>query len=232
MTKIFIGLALLMGSCARNETESYKINCRVDAGVYADSVRVYQLEEDYNAVRMLGEWGNKADGSEMTLSGSVDVPRVAFVSLDSHIGKSVVYFIIENADINLRIGNGYLNMEGGRLCKDYFGIFAERRGVVNKRKTLRKRYMELVAANAVTDSIDRAFADADKALADSLQRLYRRAVDAHDVVATAVWCQYGNEMNLTPVLNDRLKPDSLFSKMLRHKAAWQESVKDDNRAID
>ena len=62
----------------------------------------------------------------------------------------------------------------------------------------------------INDSIDREFELAHKLCCDSLQRLYARTLQLDPVVAQTFWCQFGNEMNLTPELQSKLKPDSLL----------------------
>ena len=126
-----------------------------------------------------------------------------------------VYFILENDDIELSIGNGFLNIRGGELNDAYFKVFAERRGIVNRRKSLRRGYDEAVKNDAITDSLDKAYFSADKLLADSLQRLYSRTLNMNNIVTSAVWCQFGNEFNESEQLKKKLAKDSLLHNFVK-----------------
>ena len=215
VAKIIIGVSLFAASCSEQEDLGYRIDCRIDSGVEADSVKVYCYDEGYRALRLLGAHSIASEGRIVKLKGRIDAPSIAFVEIHNNFMRERVYFILENDDIELSIGNGFLNIRGGELNNAYFKVFAERRGIVNRRKSLRRGYDEAVKNDAITDSLDKAYFSADKLLADSLQRLYSRTLNMNNIVTSAVWCQFGNEFNESEQLKKKLAKDSLLHNFVK-----------------
>ncbi|MGN1245710.1 MAG: DUF4369 domain-containing protein, partial [Muribaculaceae bacterium] len=207
-------VALGVASCGKNADEGYSVVCRLDAGVQADSVTIYEYSTEYGAARVLAKHCVDARNRSLTITGHTDRPAVAFIRIGNNFMSRCTYFILENGKTDIRIGNGYVNIEGARLNREYFRAFAERWGMVNRQKSLRKNYDLMVKNGAITDSIDREFELAHKQCCDSLQRLYARTLSLDPVVAQTFWCQFGNEMNLTPELESKLKRDSLLYKFI------------------
>ena len=202
--------AITIASCGKNDHQGYSISCTIYAGVSADSVTVYEYSTDYGAVRVLGKHSMANGSRSFTIKGETDTHATAFVRIDNNFLSNCTFFILENGNIDIRIGNGYVNVVGQQLNSEYFKAFAERWGMVNRRKSLHRKYVAMAKKGEINDSIDREFELAHKLCCDSLQRLYARTLQLDPVVAQTFWCQFGNEMNLTPELQSKLKPDSLL----------------------
>lgn len=201
---LFCVFAALCG-CTNSLNNGYHLLCNVSKDVRADSIMLFEYEDDYDELRLCGSQHLNQNRSTM-FEGEINKPKIAFVQLNkSSFAGGKYYFILESGQILIRVGNGHLKITGGKLNEEYFEAFAERRGIINKKNSLRKKYRKLVADSAVTDSIDNVFRDANKQLSDSMQRLYRKVLLRGDLVSTVIWTQYGNEVTLTEELKKNIK---------------------------
>lgn len=187
---ITIIVAMAMAACGKQADPGYRITCTLADGVKADTVKIYAYSEDYGASRLLGIHTVATGDRSFVVDGVTDEPAVAFV----RAGTRTAYFILENGDIDMALGSNTVSLRGPRLNAEYYKVFSERCGIMNRRIALRKKYDAMMARGEITDSIDRQFEAAYKITCDSLQRLHARARQLHPVVAKAVWYQYGNEI--------------------------------------
>ena len=183
-------VAVALAACGKQAEPGYRITCTLGDDVKADSMAIYAYSEDYRASRLLGSHKVSAHSRILTLEGTTDEPTVAFV----RAGNRTTYFILENGNIDITIGSNTVGLRGTQLNADYYKVFAERCGIMNLRKSLRKKYDAMVAGGEITDSIDRQFEAAYKHTVDSLRRLHTRASHLHPVVAKAVWYQYSHDL--------------------------------------
>lgn len=193
---LYMCCAVAFISCSGDEGE-YKVICNVEYGIRVDSIALFQYEDDYKAIRCSG-YRKLNTSREVEFSGKVNKPKIAYIQLNGNsILSNRYYFILENSHVEIKIGNGHLKISGGDLTNQYFNIFAERRGIYNKRKSLRLKYIKLLADSLVNDSMDYEFKRINDQLSDSLQRLYRKSIMRSDLVSDIIWNQYGNEITMT-----------------------------------
>lgn len=183
-------------ACSEQDSNSYQVVCHIDKSIRVDTVVMYQYEDDYNSLRICGKVP-VSRGATVEFSGSVNKPKIAFVTLDEYDWSERVYFVLENNRIVIRIGNGHLSIKGGERNDDYFKVFAERRGILNQEKSLRNRYMKMASSKALTASEDSLMLVEHKQLSDSLQRFYRQVMSRNDMVSEMMWSQFGNEITMT-----------------------------------
>lgn len=210
----FFCAASVLFSCSDNAGKGYRIVCNVSKDVEADSIMLFEYEDDYDAVRLCGTQHINQNRSAI-FNGRVNKPKVAYIQLGKFSFAGRYYFIMDNNDITIRIGNGHLKIQGGELNNEYFEAFAERRGIINKKNSLLRQYKKLAADSAITDSIDRQFQLSHQQLSDSLQRLYRRVLMRNDLVSAVMWTQYGNEVSVTDDVKNAMMERPDIYKLVR-----------------
>lgn len=207
-------IVAVMSGCSSNAGSGYRIVCNVAKDVDADSVMFFEYEDDYDAVRLCGVQKINQNRSAV-FEGSVNKPKVAYIQLGKSSFAGRYYFIVDNNEIMVRIGNGHLKIKGGELNDEYFEAFAERRGIINKKNVQMRQYKKLVADSAITDSIDKQFVLSHQQLSDSLQRLYRKVLLRNDLVSAIIWTQFGNEVTTTDDIMKAISEHPNIYKLVR-----------------
>lgn len=214
---LITAIASLLVSCADkkpHEDGTFRLICNVAPDLAVDSIYVYQYEDDYNSIRLIDQCKLNSHHSA-EVKGVANKPKIGIIKFGQAKYPPEAFFVLESAEIVVRVGNGHISVCGGELNRQYFKLFSDRWKIISDKRAVRKAYERASKNCTLTDSIDAEFLHSNNALNDSLQSLYDKAIMRGDLISDMIWLQFGNDITITPQLSEKLRQGGKSYKFVK-----------------